>query len=56
MVNFKKMDEYDFIFINKPLSEKEEKAFSEFLKKRKTKAVAKRKLRTPITRMKKQYA
>ena len=36
MINFKKMDEKDFVFINKTLSEKEEKAFSEFLKKRKT--------------------
>jgi hypothetical protein len=36
MINFKKMDDKDFVFINKTLSEKEEKAFSEFLKKRKT--------------------
>ncbi len=36
MINFKKMDEKDFVFINKPLSEKEEKEFSEFLKNRKS--------------------
>jgi hypothetical protein len=35
MINFKKMDEKDFVFINKSLSEKEEKAFSDFLKSRK---------------------
>lgn len=37
MINFKKMDEKDFVFVNKPLSYKEEKEFSEFLKSRKTK-------------------
>ena len=31
------MDEKDFVFINKPLNSKEEKAFSDFLKLRKTK-------------------
>lgn len=35
MINFKKMDDKDFVFINKKLSEKEDKAFSDFLKKRK---------------------
>jgi len=38
MINFKKMDEKDFVFVNKPLSEKEEKEFSEFLKSRKAKS------------------
>lgn len=38
MINFKKMDEKDFVFVNKPLSEKEEKEFSEFLQARKIKA------------------
>ena len=38
MINFKKMDDKDFIFLNKPLSESDEKVFSEFLKTRKTKA------------------
>jgi hypothetical protein len=37
MINFKKMDDKDFVFINKPLSAKDEKEFSEFLKLRKTK-------------------
>ena len=37
MINFKKMDEKDFVFVNKPLSEREEKEFSEFLKSRKVK-------------------
>lgn len=38
MIDFKKMDDKDFVFVNKLLSEKEEKEFSEFLKSRKTKA------------------
>ncbi len=38
MIDFKKMDDKDFVFVNKPLSEKEEKEFSDFLKSRKTKA------------------
>ena len=37
MINFKKMDEKDFVFVNKPLSDKEEKEFSDFLKSRKKK-------------------
>jgi hypothetical protein len=37
MINFKKMDDKDFVFVNKPLSVKEEKEFSDFLKSRKTK-------------------
>jgi hypothetical protein len=37
MIDFKKMDEKDFVFVNKPLSDKDEKAFSDFLKSRKTK-------------------
>ncbi len=37
MINFKKMDEKDFVFVSKPLSDKEEKEFSDFLKLRKTK-------------------
>ena len=37
MINFKKMDDKDFVFVSKPLSEKEEKEFSDFLKSRKEK-------------------
>ena len=37
MINFKKMDDKDFVFINKPLNGKEEKEFSDFLKLRKVK-------------------
>ena len=37
MINFKKMDDKDFVFVNKPLSDKEEKEFSDFLKSRKAK-------------------
>jgi hypothetical protein len=39
MIDFKKMDDKDFVFINKPLSNKEDKAFSDFLKSRKTKSL-----------------
>jgi hypothetical protein len=48
MANFKKIDDKDFVFVNKPLTEKEEKEFSDFLKnrkpgsKRRTKVSAKR--------------
>jgi hypothetical protein len=35
MINFKKMDDKDFVFINKDNIEKEDKEFSDFLKKRK---------------------
>lgn len=38
MINFKKMDDKDFVFINKPLSNMEEKKFSDFLKSRKAKS------------------
>ena len=46
MANFKKMDEQDFVFVNKPLTQKEEKEFSDFLKKRKLKLNTKKVLRT----------
>ena len=36
MINFKKMDDKDFVFTNKNLSEKDDKEFSNFLKKRKS--------------------
>ena len=49
MINFKKMDDKDFVFVNKPLSDKEEKAFSDFLKSRKTKA-----RRTRVTKKQKE--
>ena len=50
MIDLKKMDEKDFVFINKPLSEKEEKEFSEFLKsKRKRKTL---KARTSLSKTK----
>jgi len=37
MINFKKMDDKDFVFVNKCLTDKEEKEFSDFLKFRKSK-------------------
>jgi len=43
MINFKKIDDKDFVFINKPLSDKEDKAFSDFLKARKTKSLQSKK-------------
>ena len=36
MANIKKMDDHDFVFVNKILTAKEEKEFSDFLKKRKS--------------------
>jgi hypothetical protein len=41
MIDFKKMDDKDFVFINKPLSDKDDKSFSDFLKNRKTKSLRK---------------
>jgi hypothetical protein len=45
MANFKKMDDHDFVFVNKPLTAKEEKEFSDYLKSRKSKT--KRNTQTP---------
>ena len=52
MVNFKKIDEQDFVFVNKPLTSKEEKEFSNFLKERKSRVKTKRNLRTVSARKK----
>ena len=40
MINFKKMDDKDFVFVNKTLTEKEDKEFSDFLKTRKKKTLS----------------
>ncbi len=40
MVDFKKMDDKDFVFVNNLLTKQEEKEFSNFLKERKTLAKA----------------
>lgn len=45
MINIKKIDDKDLVFINKPLSTAEDKAFSEFLKQRK-KLAKKRAIKT----------
>ncbi|CAN5659445.1 hypothetical protein BH10BAC2_BH10BAC2_01560 [soil metagenome] len=37
MIDFKKMDDKGVVFVNKPLSEKKEKEFNDFLKSRKNK-------------------
>ncbi len=37
MIDFKKMDEKDIVFINKPLTYLEEKEFSDYLKTRSNK-------------------
>jgi hypothetical protein len=39
MINFKKMDDKDFVFINKSLNDKDDKLFSDFLKNRKAKSL-----------------
>ncbi len=39
MIDFKKMDDKDFVFINKPVSDKDDKSFSDFLKNRKVKSL-----------------
>ena len=55
MINIKKVDDHDFVFVNKPLTEKEEKEFSDFLKMRRTKLKARKNLR-PVTRTEKVIA
>jgi len=52
MANYKKMDEHDFVFVNKPLTPKEEKEFSDFLKARKSRMKTKRILSSVIRRKK----
>jgi hypothetical protein len=42
MANFKKIDDHDLVFVNKPLTGKEEKDFSDYLKSRKSNAKTKR--------------
>lgn len=39
MINLKDIDKKDLVFINKKLTEKEEKDFSDFLKKKKEKRI-----------------
>ncbi len=46
MINIKKLDEKDFVFINRPVTKKEDEAFSEFLKNRKSKTKSLLKART----------
>ena len=46
MANFKKLDDRDIVFVNKPLTPKEEKEFSDFLKTRKTTLKVKQSNRT----------
>lgn len=53
MINFKKMDDKDFVFINKSLSTQEEKEFSDFLKSRRKKARqirARKKIKTVVSK------
>jgi hypothetical protein len=39
MINFKKMDQKDFVFVKEPISKEEEKEFSAFLISNKTKTL-----------------
>lgn len=45
MANFKKFDDHDFVFVNKPLTEKEDNEFSDFLKSRKSKPKSRQNVR-----------
>ncbi len=49
------MDDHDLVFVNKPLTAKEEKEFSDFLKARKSKSTTKKVLET-IKKSKKEFA
>lgn len=55
MTNFKKIDDLDIVFVNKPLTIKEEKEFSDFLKARKLSLKVKRN-KLSIKRTKKELA
>jgi len=55
MANFKKMDDHDFVFVNKPLTAEEDKEFSDFLKDLKSRKKTKHNLRT-MPRPKRQVA
>jgi hypothetical protein len=46
MADFKKLDDKDFVFINKPRTYKEDKEFSDFLKLRKLKLERKKNKKT----------
>jgi hypothetical protein len=46
MVNFKKIDDKDFVFIKTNLSKQDDKEFSEFLKSRKSRLTKRRVLKT----------
>ncbi len=57
MANYKKLDDLELVFVNEPMSEKEDKDFSDFLKNRKTKPLPKSKQyqKTPtVTKPKKE--
>jgi hypothetical protein len=43
MANNKKIDDLELVFVNEPLSEKDDKEFSDFLKDRKTRSSPKSK-------------
>lgn len=43
MANYKKTNDFELVFVNEPLSDKEDKEFSDFLKNRKTKSLPKSK-------------
>ena len=52
MVNIKKIDEQDLVFVNKTLTAKEDKEFSDFLKERKSRLKSKQNLRAVTARKK----
>ena len=52
MVNIKKIDEQDLVFVNKPLTAEEDKEFSDFLKERKSRLKTKRNFQATSARKK----
>ena len=46
MINFKKIDDKDFVFVKTSLSKQDDKEFSEFLKTRKSRLTKRRVLKT----------
>jgi hypothetical protein len=52
MKNIKKIDDFDFVFINKSLTDKEDKEFSDFLRNRNIKSKQKNVLKPSIRKLK----
>lgn len=51
MTNFKKLDDHDVVFVNRPWTDKEKKEFSAFLKSRKAKSSRRNKIHRQVKKL-----